>query len=155
MFARKVQALAEAEGLEDRIRFLGECDELQLGSLYLGASVFVLPSYFEGYGMALTEAVARGLPVISTTGGAIPGTVPEGAGILVPPGDPKALGDAIASVVEDGSEAPSRGPSEETLRRLELSAAARRHASRLPDWEEQTQSFADALISLAHGRRRG
>ena len=74
----------------ERVEFVGECDEAALNALYDESSVFVLPSYFEGYGMVLTEALARGLPIVSTTAGAIPDTVPPEAGVLVAPGDEEA-----------------------------------------------------------------
>ena len=125
-------------GLADRIDFIGERDPEHLGELYHGASLFVLASYYEGYGMALAEALARGLPVVSTTGGAIPHTVPADAGILVAPGDVDGLGDALGSLL---------GPDGTT--RLDLGEAARRHASALPSWAESAEAFAAAIEELA------
>ena len=69
-------AIAE-HGLGDRVRLHGEVSAAVLQSMYGQADAVVLPSYFEGYGMALAEALAHGLPVVSTTAGAIPDTVPR------------------------------------------------------------------------------
>ena len=147
-FFRRVRRLVDDEGLEDRIEFGGECTGEEIARLYDRASIFVLPSYFEGYGMALAEALARGLPVISTTAGAIPHTVPRDAGILVPAGDAEALADAIASVVEGQSAETTRTQSSTAARRESLAAAARRFAVSLPDWERQAHAFATALAEL-------
>ena len=62
--------------------WLSECictarSRRRAAAIYGAADVFVLPSYHEGYGMALAEALAHGLPVVSTTAGAIPDTVPR------------------------------------------------------------------------------
>lgn len=130
------QAIAEAD-LADRIRFLGELDEDALDDAYRSASVFVLASHYEGYGMALTEALARGLPIVSTTGGAIPYTVPDDAGLLVPPGDSEELAAAIRSLLDENSG-----------RREELAAAARRRAAELPTWERAVRDFATAIEEL-------
>jgi len=127
--------VAEA-ALEDRVTFVGEHPGEALDAFYRRASAFVLPSYYEGYGMALTEALARGLPVVSTTGGAIPRTVPADASLLVQPGDPEAFAGALRSLLTDPP----------LLRRL--SEAARVHASSLPDWDAAARAFADAVASL-------
>ena len=87
--------------LTNRISLLGELDADTLERYYERADVFVLASYLEGYGMALAEAVARGMPVVSTTAGAIPETVPASASILVRPGDSRALAKALASLMDD------------------------------------------------------
>ena len=68
---------------EQRVAMLGAVPHERIVELYLASDVFVLASRFEGYGMALAEAIARGLPVVSTMAGAIPDTVPPGAGLLV------------------------------------------------------------------------
>jgi glycosyltransferase involved in cell wall biosynthesis len=135
-FAHAVTQAVVDSGLADRIRFSGELDEGALHALYDAASLFVLPSHYEGYGMALTEALARGLPVVSTTGGAIPHTVPSDAGELVPPGD----ADALAQVLRDLLTTPDR--------RLGLADAARKRAETLPDWNEAARAFARALLAI-------
>jgi len=134
-----VRELTQETGLGERVQFPGECEPDHLDDLYDHASLFVLPSQYEGYGMALADALARGLPVVSTTGGAIPYTVPGDASVLVPPGDDAALGEALRCLLADGTGAG---------RRAELARAARRHAEELPDWAQATQAFADALLEL-------
>lgn len=80
--------------------------------------------------MALAEALARGLPIVSTTGGAIPETVPADAGLLVPPGDADAFAAALRRVFE-----------EEGLW-ARLAAGARRAREALPTWPETARRFA-------------
>ncbi|MDH3208652.1 MAG: glycosyltransferase family 4 protein [Gemmatimonadota bacterium] len=130
------RGVAEA-GLEERIDFLGERGADDLAELYHGASVFVLASHYEGYGMALAEALAHGLPIVSTTGGAIPFTVPADAGVLVAPGDETAFADALRKLLTPG-----------TTTREELAAGARRRAEELPTWQEAVASFAAAVEEL-------
>ncbi|MEE2638217.1 MAG: glycosyltransferase family 4 protein [Acidobacteriota bacterium] len=138
-YAADVQRLARARGLGSRIVFAGECDTDTLGRFYREASLFVLPSHYEGYGMVLTEALARGLPVVSTTGGAIPDTVPAAASVLVPPGDEMALADALRGVIAGSEGADCRE---------RLGVAARQHARSLPDWSAASRGFADAVREL-------
>ena len=135
-FARAVQTQAVDAGLTKKVRFVGECAPDTLDALYHSSSLFALPSYDEGYGMALSEALARGLPVVSTTGGAIPDTVPDGTGILVPPGDDQALATALDGLLTDA------------LRRRSLASAARRYAATLPDWDQAAAAFAEAVAAI-------
>jgi len=99
--AAGLSILADELGLAARIEFPGQLDETALALEYQRADVFVLPSYHEGYGMALAEALAHGLPIISTTAGAIPNTVSVDAGLLVLPGDAAALAEALTRVMTD------------------------------------------------------
>jgi glycosyltransferase involved in cell wall biosynthesis len=135
-YAQGVREQVARADLEDRIAFVGERAGKALEDLYRGASVFVLASWYEGYGMALSEAIARGLPVVSTTGGAIPHTVPSDAALLVPPGDAEALAEALRSVLTDDAA------------RERLASAARQRASQLPDWDTSTRAFAEAVLAL-------
>jgi glycosyltransferase involved in cell wall biosynthesis len=74
--AARLDADISAHGLGDRIAVLGAVPPARITELYLASDVFVLASRFEGYGMALAEAIAHGLPVVSTMAGAIPDTIP-------------------------------------------------------------------------------
>lgn len=135
--AQAVSGAIAAAQLSERIRLLGECSPATLHDHYLGADVFVLPSLYEGYGMVVTEALAHGLPVISTTGGALADTLPAGAGIAVAPGDAGALAEALRTFLED-----------DALRRR-LRDGARTSRATLNDWMSASRQFARALASPA------
>lgn len=143
-FVDHVRALAQEAGLADRVELTGAIDEATLESLYRSSSVVVLASWYEAYGMALAEAMARGLPVVATNAGAIPETVPPGAAILVPPGDDVALAEALRALLVD---APGM-PGSAARRRAELGAAGLRHASMLPDQEQSVEAFEAVLAAL-------
>lgn len=119
--------------LKKRISLLGDLDGATLERYYARADVFVLASYLEGYGMALAEAVAHGIPVVSTTAGAIPETVPANASLLVPPGDSRALAKALASLMDDPA------------KRATLAANAQTARAALPTWSTAATKFAAAL----------
>jgi glycosyltransferase involved in cell wall biosynthesis len=122
--------------LTDRIAVLGAISSEQLASLYDTADLFVLSSYFEGYGMAYSEALAYGLPVIGTNAGAIAETIPDNAGMLVDAGDTNALTEALRSAITD----PAL-----RLRLADAALAASRH---LPTWSQSAQIFSAALERL-------
>ncbi len=79
---------------------LGGVDDATLDALYRGAVATVLPSRYEGFGMPLLEAMARGCPVIATDSSSLPEVVAD-AGLLVPVGDVDALAGAIERVLDD------------------------------------------------------
>ena len=130
-----LRASIAARGLGGRVHLHGEV-AAALERLYAQADAFVLPSYFEGYGMALAEALAHGLPVVSTTAGAIPDTVPAGAGVLLPPGDAAALRQALARLMDDAAW------------RATLAAGARAARTQLPTWPQAVSQFAAALAAV-------
>lgn len=131
--AEKVAALIATLGLDRRVRLAGEFREAALDDAYAASDLFVLPSWHEGYGMVFSEALARGLPVVATSAGAIPDTVPAECGFLVPPGDDAALADALRRVLTE--------PSLHTR----LADAAWEHGQRLADWDDTASHVAAAL----------
>jgi glycosyltransferase involved in cell wall biosynthesis len=132
-----LRAAITALGLGSRVHLHGEVGPAALETLYAQADAFVLPSYHEGYGMALAEALAHGLPVLSTAAGAIADTVPAEAGVLLPPGDVAALRRALARLMDD---APWRAA---------LAAGARAARLRLPTWPQAASTFATLLAGVA------
>ena len=139
-FADSVLELARTLGLEDRIDFPGELGAPDLDTLYHSASIFVLATHYEGYGMVLAEALARGLPVLSTRGGAVPDTVPPEAGVLVPPGDKRALAAALRELLS-GSEGAAQ--------RAGLAEGSLRHGRSLPTWGDAALAFERAVRELS------
>ncbi|HEX7386763.1 MAG TPA: glycosyltransferase family 4 protein [Castellaniella sp.] len=123
--------------LQDRVRLLGTLPPAALATTYDRAQVFVLPSYYEGYGMVVAEALAHGLPIVATSGGALVQTVPEGAGLLVPPGDVAALTDALRQVLVD------------YRLRHALQTEAARVGGALASWDAQGARFAAVLARVA------
>ncbi len=141
-FADSVLALVRELNLEDRIDFPGELGAPELDVLYHSASIFVLATHYEGYGMALAEALARGLPIVSTHVGAVPDTVPPEAGVLLPPGDDRALAAALQALVS--------GP-EGAARRAGLAEGSLRHGHSLPTWSDAALAFERAVLEISPG----
>ncbi len=122
-----------AQGLSDRVALLGELGPDGVRQEYGRADLFVLASFLEGYGMVVAEAVAHGLPVVATSAGAVAGTLPAGAGILVPTGEATLFATAVAGLCDDRAQ----------LRRL--AAGAQAAADTIPDWADSARRFAAAL----------
>lgn len=95
----RLRALLQHSGLEPRVQLLGERPHEELAAYYCASDLFVLATRHESYCMAVAEALAHGLPIISTRTGAIPQLVGADAGILVEPGDGPALHAALARVL--------------------------------------------------------
>ncbi len=133
----RVRRLIGEYGLGQQIALLGELDDDALAGEYGRADVFVLATLRETYGMAVADAIAYGLPVVSTETGAI-AEIADGGGLIVPPGDETALRDALTRAVID------------PVCRDDLAAAARRARGRLPTWAMAARQMADVLETVAH-----
>lgn len=123
-----------ASDLVERVTFLGELGESSLAAAYDAADVFVLPTRYEGYGMAVAEAVARGLPVISSYTGGIPDLVGPKSGMLLEPGSVSGWTYALGLVLS---------PDWDLRRQLAEGARARRDS--LPRWADSAAAMANAL----------
>ncbi len=128
-----VRRALDENGLADRVTLAGEVRGAALEDLYAAADLFVLASFYEGYGMAFAEAMARGLPVIASGGGAVADTVPEAAGLVVPAGDAAALTGALRALIAD------------PILRAAKAAGALEAGQALPDWPAAAARFAVAV----------
>ena len=141
-FAERLRRRASDGGIESRVRFAGPRTGAELARSYGAADLLVLPSRRETYGMVVTEALARGLPVVAAEVGGVPEAMGHGAdgtrpGLLVPPDDPAALGGALRAWLVDAE-----------LRRRLRRAARERRAS-LSGWPRTTSVVADVLARAA------
>ena len=131
--ARTLVSLAAELGIAQRVTFAGEVVDAALESLWRGADLFALATRYEGYGMALAEALKRGVPVAVTDTGAAATLVPPAAGVVCPVGDAGTFGRALRRLIYD------------TSLRAEMRAAAWQAGHALPDWTTQARAFATAL----------
>ncbi|SDJ03073.1 Glycosyltransferase involved in cell wall bisynthesis [Frankineae bacterium MT45] len=134
-------ARSAESGLADRVSFAGPRSGAELAGSYAEADVLILPSRFESYGMVITEALARGIPVIAAAVGGVPEALMPARderrpGLLLPPEDPAALAEALR-----------RWLSEPPLRRS-LRALAREVRPELSGWEETTARLALVLDGI-------
>jgi glycosyltransferase involved in cell wall biosynthesis len=97
-------ATIERLGLEGAVTMAGVVGAERLVELYAQAEVAVVPSLYEGFSLPAVEAMACGVPLVTTTGGALPEVVGrhDHTALLVPPGDPSALAAAIGQALDDG-----------------------------------------------------
>jgi len=132
-----LHAAVRETGLTDRIAVVGAMPQERLAELYASADAFLLPSLYEGYGMVLAEAMAHGLPIVCTTGGAAAETAPDAAAIKVSPGDQSALTAAIRRLLG------------EPATRRSLADASWAAGQRLPRWEDTARTIAGVIKELA------
>ena len=102
-----LESLRDSLGLRDRVHLVGQLTD-PLG-LLAEADLFVMSSNGEGLGTSVLDAMARGIPIASTSAGGLPELLADGAGLLVPAGDASALADAVRRIVTDAGLRESLG----------------------------------------------
>jgi len=133
VYAASLVALAEELGVTKQVRFAGEMVDAALEALWREADLFALATHWEGYGMAVAEALKRGLPVAVCSGGAAGNLVTAESGVVCPPGDQVNLSKALRRLIFGAG-----------LRR-EMAEAAWQVGQTLPSWKTQANEFAQAL----------
>ena len=127
---QQLQAIIKKHHLQDQVKLHGRVSNEDLAHLYADADVFVLPSYWEGYGIVFLEAMYVGLPVVATTAGAIPEVVQHGeTGLLVEAGDIGALQAALAMLITSPEQ------------RHIYAQQAQQLAKQAPDWQAVEKKF--------------
>jgi glycosyltransferase involved in cell wall biosynthesis len=131
---------------EGRVHFAGPLTGSALERAYAAADLLVLPSHAETYGMVVTEALARGTPVIASDVGGVSEALGHGRngtrpGLLVPPGDPAALAAALRAWLGDAG------------LRQRLRRAARERRETLRGWPATTSVIAGVLGSVRSAKR--
>ena len=119
--------------------FAGAVTGAELDRAYARADLLVLPSHAETYGMVVTEALARGIPVLATGVGGVAEALGDGVrpGLLVPPGDPRALAGALRAWLTDAG------------LRAHLRAAAKARRATLRRWADTTAVLDGVLAGAA------
>jgi glycosyltransferase involved in cell wall biosynthesis len=140
-FVEQLRQLAREYGIADRMCLVGPAVDGALQARYAATDLLVLPSRGETYGMVVTEALARGIPVLASDVGGLPealGRAPDGSqpGLLVPPGDPAAIAAALY-----------RWLSDDVLRR-ELRRCARARRATLTGWDITCMHISGALSGM-------
>jgi glycosyltransferase involved in cell wall biosynthesis len=136
-YVDELGALREQLGLSKRVTFLGALDPAQLDALWQASDLFALATWFEGYGMAVAEALRRGLPVAVTTAAAIGAPLSPDTAIIVEPGDHEQLSKALRRVIYSAE-----------LRHL-MGDAAWSATRSLPSWENQARHLLDIVTPAA------
>ncbi len=134
-YADEMEQFVIVHGLRSTVHFHGILDGEALVEKVQRAQVLVIPSFYEGFGIAFLEAMAFGLPAIGTAAGAIPQLITDGEnGFLINPGDSKTLAKHLQEL------ASNRGLL------THLSLGARRRFERFPTWEQSAGSIRDFLL---------
>jgi glycosyltransferase involved in cell wall biosynthesis len=131
-------------GLEGAVRFTGALTDTQIAQAYAEATIAVVPSLYEGFGLPAAEAMACEVPVVSTRAGALPEVVGNdgSAGVLVPPAESASLARSIAALLD----APER--------RRRMGVAGRQRVASLFSWRRSAQRMGELYVELLAARKR-
>ncbi len=134
--ANRLREAVLASGKRGQITIAGKVSDKALVRHFTNTDLFVMPSLYEGYGMVLAEALAHGLAIVCTTGGAAADTAPDAAAVKVAPGDAPALSAAIDAVMRNDP------------RRTAMSDAAWAAGRNLPRWPTSVKRIADVIKAV-------
>lgn len=136
--APRLRRAVAARGLAARVAFLGEVPPTEVQARMIDASIVLVPSRVEGFGLVALEAAVAGRPVIATRVGGLPEVVGDGeTGVLVAPDDPRGFVRAVADLLDD------------PLRLRRLGAAARERAMRCFDWQRHVDAYDELYRRMA------
>jgi len=134
---RVLRDLAAAQGVADEVRFLGPLSRAGVARRYREADLFTLPSSAEAFGNVFAEALASGLPIVSSRIGGIPDLVEHGTnGLLITPGDIHALAGAIRYLADDPE------------LRLEMARRNRAKAEATLEWSQVTRRYLSTYEAM-------
>lgn len=133
--------LLRALGIKDKVRFLSDLSDRDIAEAYAEATIAVSPSVYEGFGLPAGEAMACGVPLVTTDGGALP-EVAGDAAIIVPHSNAQALASAIGQLLDDPE------------KRATLGRAGRARVLRHFTWEQAAEKAIQIYRkAIAHADR--
>ncbi len=136
-----IENLVAKLGVSDIVHFTGRIANEEFADYYAKSTIAVVPSLYEGFGIPAAEAMACGVPLISTSGGALPEVVGD-AGIIVPPADSKALADAITRLLNSPEE------------RKKYAQAGLDRVSSVFSWKKAAREVAEVYREAINDHRR-
>ncbi len=142
VFMKRVQQRVFTEKMS-RVSFLGRVSDEQLVSLYRGATAFVYPTHFEGFGLPPLEALAYGCPVVSSDAGPLKDVLGEDGVIFFRAGDSGGMIDAVSRVVDD------------PIGAQQYAASSAQTLSQRHDWKTAARRTLEAYARVVQQRRHG
>ena len=135
------EGLIERLGINDCVSYAGQVDTSELVRQYSMATMLIVPSVYEGFGLPAAEAMACGTPVVSTTAGALPEVVGN-AGILVPPADTPSLINAIKILLDNPD------------KRKHLAELGYKRVTRMFNWQNTAKHTSDVYEEAIQNQKR-
>jgi glycosyltransferase involved in cell wall biosynthesis len=131
-------AEVERSGVAGRLRFVHSLSDVEVAALYRGATLFVYPSHYEGFGFAPLQALAAGVPVVASSAGSLPEVLGDAALFV----DPRSVDEIAGGIVRLLTDAAAAG---------ELAARGARQAARYR-WDAAARTTLDAFRQVAGQR---
>ena len=127
----------DQHSLAKKVEFHGRLSTVELDKIFRRVDIFVLPSLWEGYGIAIIDAMKYGIPIVASNIGAIPEIVTDGVnGFLIPPANPNAIAQALRCLISD-----------EKLRKMMIRENLKK-AMRFPNWQQVAENFYKTLTKI-------